>query len=51
MSHDNLPVKDPELGHVVANPGVEEHIERYTDVDAKIAELIDAIRTVLRSIE
>ncbi len=33
MSHDNLPVKDPELGHVVANPGVEEHIERYTDVD------------------
>lgn len=33
MSHDNLPVQDPELGHVVADPGVEEHIERFTDVD------------------
>ena len=26
MSHDNLPVRDPELGHVVANPGLEEHV-------------------------
>ncbi|MCC2593432.1 Rieske (2Fe-2S) protein [Tessaracoccus sp. OS52] len=33
MSHDNLPVRDPDLGHVVPNPGLEEHIERYTDVD------------------
>ena len=33
MSHDNLPVKDPGLGQPVANPGLEEHIERYTDVN------------------
>ncbi len=33
MSHDNLPVKDPDLGHVVADPGLEEHIERFTDAD------------------
>ncbi len=33
MSHDNLPVRDPELGHVVANPGLEEHVERFTDVN------------------
>ena len=33
MSHDNLPVHDPDLGHSVANPGIEEHIPRYTDVD------------------
>ena len=33
MSHDNLPVHDPDLGHSVANPGLEEHIERYTDVN------------------
>lgn len=34
MSHDNLPVRDPGLGHSVTDPGLEEHIERYTDVDA-----------------
>ncbi|MGV8844974.1 cytochrome bc1 complex Rieske iron-sulfur subunit [Tessaracoccus sp.] len=34
MSHDNLPVLDPAHGQPVPNPGVEEHIERYTDVDA-----------------
>ncbi|SHI40034.1 ubiquinol-cytochrome c reductase iron-sulfur subunit [Tessaracoccus bendigoensis DSM 12906] len=33
MSHDNLPVKDPDLSHVVADPGIEEHIERFTDAD------------------
>lgn len=33
MSHDHLPVRDPDLGHSVPNPGVEEHIERYTDVN------------------
>ncbi len=33
MSHDNLPVKDPDLGHSVANPGLEEHVPRYVDVD------------------
>ncbi|MBB1512549.1 Rieske 2Fe-2S domain-containing protein [Tessaracoccus sp. MC1679] len=33
MSHDNLPVRDPELGHSVANPGLEEHVERYADAD------------------
>ncbi|AQP44030.1 ubiquinol-cytochrome c reductase iron-sulfur subunit [Tessaracoccus flavus] len=33
MSHDNLPVHDPDLGHSVANPGLEEHIPRYTDVN------------------
>lgn len=32
MSHDNLPVKDPDLGHVVPDPGIED-VERYTDVD------------------
>ncbi|HMR48516.1 MAG TPA: Rieske 2Fe-2S domain-containing protein [Arachnia sp.] len=34
MSSHNLPVKDPDLGQPVANPGVEEHIERFTDADA-----------------
>ena len=33
MSHDNLPVKDPELGHSVPDPGLEEHVERFADVD------------------
>ncbi len=33
MSHDNLPVKDPDYGQPVPDPGLEEHIERYTDVD------------------
>ena len=33
MSHDNLPVKDPDLGHSVANPGLEEEVPRYVDVD------------------
>ena len=33
MSSHNLPVKDPGLGQPVANPGLEEHIERFTDVD------------------
>ncbi|MHA6512289.1 cytochrome bc1 complex Rieske iron-sulfur subunit [Tessaracoccus sp. Z1128] len=33
MSHDNLPVRDADLGHSVANPGLEEHLPRYTDVD------------------
>ncbi|MFT3889281.1 MAG: Rieske 2Fe-2S domain-containing protein [Arachnia sp.] len=33
MSHDNLAVKDPDLGHVVPDPGLEEHVERFTDVD------------------
>ncbi|HJE51515.1 MAG TPA: Rieske 2Fe-2S domain-containing protein [Tessaracoccus flavescens] len=33
MSHDNLPVHDPDLGHSVVNPGLEEHIERFADVD------------------
>jgi ubiquinol-cytochrome c reductase iron-sulfur subunit len=33
MSHDNLPVKDPDLGHSVPDPGLEPHVERYTDVD------------------
>ncbi|RRD45757.1 ubiquinol-cytochrome c reductase iron-sulfur subunit [Tessaracoccus sp. OH4464_COT-324] len=32
---NNLPVKDPTADHVVADPGVEEHIERFTDVDEK----------------
>ncbi|WP_439654844.1 cytochrome bc1 complex Rieske iron-sulfur subunit [Tessaracoccus palaemonis] len=30
---DNLPVKDPDLGHVVPDPGIEEHVERFADVD------------------
>lgn len=30
---DHLPVKDPDYGHSVPDPGVEEHVERYTDVD------------------
>lgn len=33
MSEKNLPVKDPDLGHSVPDPGLEEHIERYTDVN------------------
>ncbi|MHA6525523.1 cytochrome bc1 complex Rieske iron-sulfur subunit [Tessaracoccus sp. G1721] len=33
MSYDNLPVKDPDLGHSVANPGLEEEVPRYVDVD------------------
>ena len=33
MSHDNLPVKDPDRGHVVGDPGLPEHVERWTDVD------------------
>lgn len=33
MSHDNLPVKDPERGHVVPDPGLPEHVERWTDTD------------------
>ncbi|MDO5735193.1 MAG: Rieske 2Fe-2S domain-containing protein [Propionibacteriaceae bacterium] len=33
MSQDNLPVLDPGLGQPVANPGLEEHVERFTDVD------------------
>ncbi len=45
MSHDNLPVKDPELGHPVPNPGLEEHVERYTDVDKGAGDR--AYRTIL----
>ena len=30
---NNLPVKDPDLGHVVPDPGIEEHVERFADVD------------------
>ncbi len=33
MSHDNLPVRDPGYGHPVPNPGLEEHVERYTDAN------------------
>ena len=33
MSHDNLPVKDPDLGLSVPDPGLPEHVERFTDVD------------------
>lgn len=33
MSHDNLPVRDPDLGHSLPDPGLEEHIERYTDAN------------------
>ncbi len=33
MSHDHLPVRNPDLGHSVPDPGLEEHIERYTDVN------------------
>ncbi len=33
MSHDNLPVLDPGYGQPVPNPGLEEHIDRFTDVD------------------
>ncbi|MEZ5087701.1 MAG: Rieske 2Fe-2S domain-containing protein [Tessaracoccus sp.] len=33
MSNHNLPVKDPDLGQPLANPGLEEHVERFTDVD------------------
>ena len=33
MSHDNLPVKDPGYGQPIANPGLEEHLERYTDAN------------------
>ncbi len=33
MSNDDRPVLDPTTDHVVPNPGVEEHIERFTDVD------------------
>lgn len=33
MSHDNLPVHDPGYNQPVANPGLEEHIERYTDAN------------------
>ncbi len=33
MSHDNLPVRDPGLNQPVANPGLDEHIERYTDAN------------------
>ncbi|MFV0428861.1 MAG: Rieske 2Fe-2S domain-containing protein [Arachnia sp.] len=29
----NLPVKDPELGHVIADPGLEDHVERYADAN------------------
>ncbi len=35
-SHENLPVAIPaEAGQPVANPGLEEHIERYTDANPK----------------
>ena len=30
---NNHPVVDPTTDHVVENPGIEEHVERYTDVD------------------
>ncbi|HHU39480.1 MAG TPA: ubiquinol-cytochrome C reductase, partial [Propionibacterium sp.] len=30
--------EDDALLHPVPNPGIEEHIERYTDVDAKAAD-------------
>ena len=33
MSHDNLPVHDPGRGQPIANPGLEEHVERYTDAN------------------
>lgn len=33
MTHNDLPVKDPDYGQSVANPGLEEHIERFADVD------------------
>lgn len=33
MSNDNPPVLDPDLGHPVPNPGLEEHVERFADVD------------------
>ena len=33
MTYENLPVRDPELGHVVADPGLPEHVERYNEVD------------------
>ena len=47
MSHDNLPVKDPDFGHVVANPGVEEHIERFTDVKVDLPERPGKILAVI----
>lgn len=34
MNNDNLPVLDPGYGQPVENPGLEEHIERYTDTNA-----------------
>ncbi len=38
MSHDNYPaVQDPDYGQPVANPGIEEHIERYTDANPAAA--------------
>ncbi|GAA3854944.1 cytochrome bc1 complex Rieske iron-sulfur subunit [Tessaracoccus defluvii] len=33
MTYENRPVRDPELGHVVADPGLPEHVERYNEVD------------------
>ncbi|MCG6566122.1 ubiquinol-cytochrome c reductase iron-sulfur subunit [Tessaracoccus sp. ZS01] len=33
MSWKNLPVQDPDRGHSVTDPGMEEHIERFTDAD------------------
>lgn len=33
MSHTDLPVKDPDYGQPVPNPGLEEHVERWTDAD------------------
>ncbi len=37
MSHDNLPVVDPGRGHPVSNPGLEEHVERFTDANPDAA--------------
>lgn len=33
MSEKHLPVADPDKGYSVADPGLEEHIERFTDAD------------------
>ncbi|SDL55034.1 ubiquinol-cytochrome c reductase iron-sulfur subunit [Tessaracoccus oleiagri] len=33
MSSKHLPVKDPEFGLSLPDPGLPEHVERYTDVD------------------
>lgn len=33
MSSHDLPVKDPDAGYSIPDPGLEEHIERWADVD------------------